>query len=96
MMIPRQAAHPLDALEWINFYYQPEIAAVVEDWVNYVCPVPAAAKYVANVLKDKSVATSPLVFPSKALYAKSHNYALFRDYTDYQNWNDVFNPVIES
>jgi spermidine/putrescine transport system substrate-binding protein len=96
MMIPRQASHPLEALEWINFYYQPEIAGIVEDWVNYVCPVPGAQKYVAEVLKDKTVAESPLVFPPEEIYAKSHNYALFRDYNDYQNWNDVFNPVIES
>jgi spermidine/putrescine transport system substrate-binding protein len=96
MMIPRQASHPVDALEWINFYYTPKIAAIVEDWVNYVCPVPKAREYVANVLKDPSVASSPLVFPPQSIYHKSHNYALFPNYDVYQQWNDIFNPVIES
>jgi spermidine/putrescine transport system substrate-binding protein len=96
MMIPRQASHPLSALEWINFYYQPEIAAIVEDWVNYVCPVPKAQAVVAGQLQDKAVADSPLVFPSAKIYDKSHNFALFADYDEYQTWNDIFNPVIES
>ena len=26
----------------MNFYYQPEIAAMVEDYVNYICPVNGA------------------------------------------------------
>ena len=25
-MIPLHAAHPVDAMEWINFYYQPKVA----------------------------------------------------------------------
>ena len=96
MMIPRQASHPVDALEWMNFYYTPKIAAIVEDWVNYVCPVPKARQYVDKVLQDPAVASSPLVFPPKSIYSKSHNYALFPNYDVYQQWNDIFNPVIES
>jgi spermidine/putrescine transport system substrate-binding protein len=96
MMIPRQASHPVDALEWMNFYYTPKIAAIVEDWVNYVCPVPKARQYVDKVLQDPAVANSPLVFPPKSIYSRSHNYALFDNYDVYQQWNDIFNPVIES
>ncbi|HEX5194529.1 MAG TPA: spermidine/putrescine ABC transporter substrate-binding protein [Solirubrobacteraceae bacterium] len=96
MMIPRQASHPVDALEWMNFYYTPKIAAIVEDWVNYVCPVPKAQQYVDKVLQDPAVANSPLVFPPKEIYRRSHNYALFGNYDVYQQWNDIFNPVIES
>jgi spermidine/putrescine transport system substrate-binding protein len=96
MVIPRQASHPVDALEWINFYYTPKIAAIVADWVNYVCPVPAAQQYVLKQLQDPTVAHSPLVFPSPDIYRRSHNFALFKDYDVYQTWNDIFNPVIES
>jgi spermidine/putrescine transport system substrate-binding protein len=96
MMIPRGASHPVDALEWINFYYTPKIAGIVEDWVNYVCPVPKAQGYVDTVLQDPAVAHSPLVFPPKEIYRKSFDYAIFPDYDVYQTWNDIFNPVIES
>jgi spermidine/putrescine transport system substrate-binding protein len=96
MMIPRQAAHPVDALEWMNFYYTPKIAGIVEDWVNYVCPVPEAKEYIASVLKDKTVANSPLVFPEAAIDKLSNEFYVYRDYDEYQAWNDTFNPVIES
>jgi spermidine/putrescine transport system substrate-binding protein len=97
MMIPRQAQNPLSALEWMNFYYTPKIAGMVEDWVNYVCPVPGAKEYILNTLDDKKVANSPLVFPDEAsLKASSHEFYVYKDYDDYSTWNDTFNPIIES
>ena len=96
MAIPRQAAHPMDALLWMNFYYTPKIAGIVEDWVNYVCPVPAAKRYILDVIKDPKVADSPLVFPPSSMLSKSYDYYVYRDYDDYETWNNVFNPIIQS
>ena len=96
MLIPRQAQNPLSALDWMNFYYSPKIAAIVEDWVNYVCPGPAAQAYIRDVLKDPTVADSPLVFPPASLDHLSHNFYVFKDFDEYQTWNDIFNPIIES
>jgi spermidine/putrescine transport system substrate-binding protein len=96
MVIPRQAQNALSALAWMNFYYTPKIAGIVEDWVSYVCPVPAARDYILDVIQDPTVANSPLVFPSPDADKLSHGYFIYRDYNDYQAWNDVFNPVIES
>jgi spermidine/putrescine transport system substrate-binding protein len=96
MVILRQAANPLDALEWMNFYYTPKIAGIVEDWVNYVCPVPDAQAYILDALDDPTVANSPLVFPTKAMNNNSHEYYVFKDYDEYQQWNDIFNAIIES
>jgi spermidine/putrescine transport system substrate-binding protein len=96
MMIPLHAPNPLSALEWMNFYYTPKIAGIVEDWVNYICPVPAAQKYIANVIKDPGVAHSQLVFPSQSEYAKAHDYYTFKSFSDFQNWNNTFNPIIQS
>lgn len=96
MMIPRQAQNPVDALEWMNFYYTPKIAAIVEDWVNYVCPVPDAKAYIRDVLKDAAVAGSPLVFPQASIDKLSHNFYVYKNYDEYQEWNDTFNPIIQS
>jgi spermidine/putrescine transport system substrate-binding protein len=96
MMIPRQAAHPVDALMWMDYYYTPRIAGIVEDWVNYVCPVPEAKAYIAGPLGDPTVAGSDLIFPDASVLARSHNFYVYRDYDDYQQWNDTFNPIIES
>ncbi len=71
MLIPRGAQHPLDALELMNFVYEPKVAAMIADWVWYICPVPAARGIVANRLHDPRVANSPLVFPTRKLLGPS-------------------------
>jgi spermidine/putrescine transport system substrate-binding protein len=95
MLIPRQAQNPLSALDWMNFYYTPKIAGIVEDWVNYVCPVPKAQQYIADVIKDSTVANSPLVFPPQSITAQSNPYYVYKDYDEYETWNDTYNPIIE-
>lgn len=95
MMIPRQAQNPLSALAWMNFYYTPKIAAIVENWVNYVCPVPLAQSYIATQLKDPTVAASPLVFPPSSVNKQSYNYYVYRDYDEYETWNNIYNPIME-
>lgn len=96
MMIPMQAQNPLSALDWMNFYYTPKVAGMVADWVNYVCPVPAAKDYILKVIDDPAVANSPLVFPNPDVDKVSHNFYVFKDYDQYQQWNDIFNPVMQA
>lgn len=96
MMIPMQAQHPVDALEWMNFYYTPEVAGMVEDWVNYVCPVPAAKEYIVKTLDDPAVGNSALVFPPPEVDKVSHEFYVFKNYDEYDEWNTIFNPVIQS
>ena len=94
MMIPLHARNPVDAMEWINYYYAPKIAAEVEDWVNYICPVPAAQGILRK--EDPAVGKSPLVFPTTQLESLVRGYYSFRDYADFRAWNDTFNSVIQS
>ncbi len=96
MCIPITAEHPVDAIEWMNFYYTPEIAGIVEDYVNYVCPVPSAKDYILNTIGDPAVANSPLVFPTADTLAHSHEFYVYKDYADYQAWNKLFNPIVQS
>jgi spermidine/putrescine transport system substrate-binding protein len=94
MLIPLHAQNPVDALKWMNFYYQPKIAAEVADWVNYVTPVPDAK---AILLKsDPGVGKSPLVFPTAAMNAKAKQYFVYKDYSDFEAWTNTFNPIIQS
>ncbi len=95
-MIPMHAAHPVDAIEWMNFYYQPKIEAMIEDWVWYICPVPKAREIIANKLGDKTVANSPLVFPTAEMESKFHDYYTFKGFHDYNEWNNTFDPIIQS
>jgi len=95
MCIPVGAKNPLSALEWMNYYYTPEAAGLVEDYVNYICPVPAAKDYILNVIKDPDVANSPLVFPPESELARTHEYHPFKSYAEYQKWLNTFNPVVQ-
>lgn len=95
MAIPVGAQNPLSALAWMNYYYTPEAAGVIEDYINYICPVPAAKDYILNVVKDPDVANSPLVFPAAAELAKVHEFYAFKSYGDYQKWLNTFNPIIQ-
>ncbi|MGH3359600.1 MAG: polyamine ABC transporter substrate-binding protein, partial [Nocardioidaceae bacterium] len=38
MLVPNKAEHKASAEEWIDYYYEPEIAARLAAWVNYICP----------------------------------------------------------
>ena len=64
MLIPKGAKNKYTAELWIDFYYRPEIAAVVEAYVQYICPVKGAAEEIAKI--DPALATNPLIFPDAA------------------------------
>jgi len=61
MLIPKGAQHKYTAELWIDFYYRPEIAAVVEAYVQYICPVKGAAEEITKI--DATLASNPLIFP---------------------------------
>ncbi len=54
----------------MNWFYDPKIAAEVEDYVNYICPVSGAAAVLEK--SDPAVAKNPLIFPTSAMLAKTH------------------------
>ena len=69
MLIPKGGdAHT--ASVYMNFYYDPKIAAMVEDYVNYICPVKGADEVLLK--SDPGVAKNTLIFPTKATRAKLH------------------------
>ncbi|MFE3325638.1 spermidine/putrescine ABC transporter substrate-binding protein [Streptomyces sp. NPDC059176] len=80
LMIPNLAQHKRNAEALIDHYYDPEVAAELASWVNYVCPVPAAR----DVLADSGdrelaeLAEDPLVFPDDSMRSRL---AIARDIT---------------
>jgi len=62
MMVPIQAEHRANAESLMNYYYEPEVAARLAAWVNYICPVQGAEDAMAEV--DGSLVGNPLIFPS--------------------------------
>ena len=69
MLIPK-GGNVYTASVYMNYYYTPKVAAEVEDYVNYICPVQGAK---AVLLKtDPGVAKNTLIFPTKEMYANVH------------------------
>jgi spermidine/putrescine transport system substrate-binding protein len=83
-MIPNGAQHKNGAEKLIDYYYIPENAALVEDYVNYICPVKGADEALKKI--DAEVASNPLIFPPDATTAKLHIFgALSEDDETYFN-----------
>ena len=68
MLIPVQAAHKKNAEAWMNFYYQPDVAATVAAYVNYISPVAGAQEAMAKV--DPAQANNPAIFPDQATLSR--------------------------
>ncbi len=105
MCIPAHASHPRDAMIYMDWVYQPKIAAMLADYINYITPVPAAQQIFQQDAKqatkksDKEyytgLASSPLVFPSPSDFSKLHRYRVLT--ADEQVvWNNLFQPIYQS
>ncbi len=104
MCIPQHAAHPLDAMIYMDYVYQPNIAALIAEYVNYITPVADAAAYIEKDAQAASgadrkaleiVAKSPLIFPSESDFAKLHRYRVLSD-AEQKTWDALFQPVYQS
>jgi spermidine/putrescine transport system substrate-binding protein len=96
MAIPQNAPHPIDAMEMMNFVYQPDIAAQIAAYVNYITPVPETKPLLANA-KDaysRQVSKSPLVFPTPEMESRLHSYKVL-DEEEEQAWNDLMSEVVQ-
>lgn len=101
MMIPQGAENPKGAIEVMDWYYQPEIAAMLTEWNAYVSPVPAGGEIVqedaekakgANKDVLQTIASSPYVFPTAEIESKLHTYRVLEG-DEIQQWNDIFLPI---
>jgi spermidine/putrescine transport system substrate-binding protein len=77
MMIPHKAEHIYAAETMMNFVYEPEIAAKIALYVNYLSPVKGVRELVEK--QDPDLANNPLVFPPDDVLAKLHPYPALSD-----------------
>jgi spermidine/putrescine transport system substrate-binding protein len=96
MAIPLGAQHPVDAITYMNYVYDPNVAAKMADFIWYVTPVPAAKDVVLNELDDPTVGNSPLIFPTTEDLAQAKQYKVFKNVDEEDQWNSVWQPVYSS
>ena len=63
MLVPNKAEHKANAEKLMDWYYDPEVAARLAAWVNYICPVDGAREAMEKI--DASLVDNPLIFPDE-------------------------------
>jgi spermidine/putrescine transport system substrate-binding protein len=72
MMIPAKAEHPYGAEVWMNYAYEPEVAAKITAYVGSISPVDGIQDIVAETAPE--IAENPLVFPDAETQARLSGY----------------------
>jgi spermidine/putrescine transport system substrate-binding protein len=93
MLVPNKAEHKANAEAWMNFYYQPEIAAELAAWVNYICPVKGAQEAMEKI--DPSLVDNPLIFPDDELMANTYDMKALDSETE-QRYQRQFAAAMEA
>jgi spermidine/putrescine transport system substrate-binding protein len=90
-VVPIGSRRKTNVEKLINYYYEPEVAAEVAAYVNYITPV-AGAKEAAMAI-DPELAGNQLIFPDEATLAKAH---VFRTLTgaEEQKYDAQFQNVL--
>jgi spermidine/putrescine transport system substrate-binding protein len=78
MLVPNLASHQGNAEEWINYYYEPEVAAKLAAYVWYICPVKGAQEAMEKV--DPSLVDNPLIFPDAKSLATTHSFMALEEF----------------
>ena len=89
MLIPK-GGDVFTASTFMNFVYDPKIAAQIEAYVNYICPVEGAAEEIKAI--DASLATNQLIFPDAATLAMVKIFDA--DAADNKAYKEKFQAVI--
>ena len=91
LMVPIGATHKENAELLIDHYYEPEVAAEVAAWVNFITPVEGAREAMEAI--DPELMDNELIFPDSDTLAKAH---VFRSLSpeEEEKYNGDFLSVI--
>ncbi len=104
MVIPAHSANPAGALELMDFYYKPDIAQMLTEWVLYMSPVPAVQSLIEEHSQKETgkyaeqlaeTAESPMLWPDQALLDRV---SLGRNITaddESKAWHATFDSIWE-
>jgi spermidine/putrescine transport system substrate-binding protein len=104
MCIPQHASHPVDAMTYMDFVYQPKIAALLAEGINYITPVTGAQTFIKKDAAAASgsdaktldyLANSPLIFPSQDEYSRLHRFRVLNKVEEIA-WDNLFEPIYQS
>jgi spermidine/putrescine transport system substrate-binding protein len=91
MLVPNRASHKTNAERLMNYYYEPEVAATVAAWVNYICPVDGAKEAMEKI--DDSLVDNELIFPTDETLSNAKDFMGLDQKTE-QKYQKQFASVI--
>jgi spermidine/putrescine transport system substrate-binding protein len=72
LMMPAGVEHPYAAETMMNYLYEPEVAATLAAYINYISPVNGAQEILME--RDPDIASNELIFPPKDVQDRLHAY----------------------
>jgi spermidine/putrescine transport system substrate-binding protein len=106
MLIPVGAKNPQGAYKLMDYYYDPEVAQDVTEWVAYMSPVPEVQGLIADHAKEEkdpdtaaalaAMAESPFLWPDDAMLSQLKFGREFTTEEEKQEWDSIFIPLTES
>jgi spermidine/putrescine transport system substrate-binding protein len=109
MMIPAHAANPVGALELMDWFYRPDIATGLQEWVMYMSPCTATHEGFlqdAQAAEEKgwkgyanklyTSANSEFLFPSDEFMAQNVSWMRqLKTQDEKDEWDAIFEPISE-
>jgi spermidine/putrescine transport system substrate-binding protein len=77
MIVPNKTPHQANAEKWVDYFYEPEVAAKLAAYVNYICPVEGAKQEMEKI--DPSLVDNKLIFPDDEMLAKTFDFMPLND-----------------
>ncbi|MGZ4124566.1 MAG: extracellular solute-binding protein [Actinomycetota bacterium] len=106
MLVPVGAANPVGAMEVMDFYYKPEIATMVTEWVLYMSPAQGVKELIlkdAQKAQDQNykgyankllaTAQSPYLFPDDTFLSRTSFGRQLKTDDEVAQWNNTFGPI---
>jgi spermidine/putrescine transport system substrate-binding protein len=106
MMIPAGAQNPVGAMEVMDFYYDPEVATMVTEWVLYMSPVPETQRLIEQdaaraeeqgfkgyANKLYRTARSPFLYPSDEFISRTSFGRELATQEEAEEWDSIFLPI---
>jgi spermidine/putrescine transport system substrate-binding protein len=72
LMMPAGVEHPYAAETMMNYLYEPEVAATLAAYINYISPVKGAQEILRK--RDPDIADNELIFPPQDVQDRLHAY----------------------
>ena len=108
MMIPAGAEHPVAALSLMDFFYRPEVAQMVQEWVFYISPCAGTQQVFLDkadaaeadgdkgyAKKLRQTAQNEFLFPSDELLARCSFGRQLTSDDEKDEWDSIFEPISE-